>query len=156
MIPQNILSLAPANFDANNPFRRAEFKAKVVIKCASISLATLNEWLQQADYHSHPIAVCALFAQAVKELKRPRPPLEWRDLFDTMDAYPSEWIETTEDMYFEMLECLPPRAMAKGAFMVGEPLRHGPDGAAIHACFKQKAGRFFAKNLTLAQFHAEV
>jgi hypothetical protein len=30
-------------------------------------------------------------------------PLEWKELWDAMDANPNEWIPTTEAMYWEML-----------------------------------------------------
>lgn len=80
-------------------------------------------------------------------------PLEWKPLWDAMDATPTEWIETTAGMYWEMLECLPPRAIAGGRFLVGEPLRH-VDGHAVHACFWERAdGTFWARNLTVAEFH---
>jgi hypothetical protein len=78
-------------------------------------------------------------------------PLEWSALWAAMDAQPEAWIPTTEDMYGKMLDCLPPRAMSGGAFLVGEPLRH-VDGKAVHACFKQVGSSFFARNLTVEQF----
>ena len=46
--------------------------------------------------------------------------LEWSPLWEAMKADKSAWIPTTESMYWEMLECLPPRAMRNGAFLVGE------------------------------------
>jgi hypothetical protein len=72
-----------------------------------------------------------------------------------MDAAPTEWIETTEAMYWEMLECVPPRAMAGGRFLVGEAKTHNEHGQAVHACFDERAdGRFFARHLTVAQFQS--
>ena len=47
--------------------------------------------------------------------------LEWQPLWDAMDARPTEWIETTEQMWWDMLECVPPRAQAGSRFLVGEP-----------------------------------
>lgn len=79
-------------------------------------------------------------------------PLEWSALWAAMDAAPEAWIPTTEGMYWEMLECVPPRAHAGGAFLVGEPLRHNAEGKAVHACFKQSGKAFFARNLTVEQF----
>ena len=38
-------------------------------------------------------------------------PLEWKELWDAMEANPSEWIPTTEAMYWEMLGVVPPRKM---------------------------------------------
>ena len=83
-------------------------------------------------------------------------PLEWAPLWAAMDAQPTEWIPTTEDMFWEMLECVPPRAQIAGAFLVGEPLRHNAEGKAVHACFKQVGSSFFARNLTVAQFRTGV
>lgn len=78
--------------------------------------------------------------------------LEWKELWDAMDAHPEAWIETTEGMYHEMLGCLPPRAMWAGKFLVGEPLRH-VNGEAVHACFWEKPdGSTWARNLTVEQF----
>ncbi len=82
--------------------------------------------------------------------------LEWSLLWAAMDASPSEWIPTTESMYWHMLECVPPRAQRGRAFLVGEPLRDDSEGKAVHACFKQSGNDYFARNLTLEQFKAEV
>lgn len=79
-------------------------------------------------------------------------PLEWQPLWDAMDANPDSWIPTTESMYWEMLEAVPPAAMRRGWFLVGEPLRH-IDGEAVHACFRQIGNQYSARNLTLAQFN---
>jgi hypothetical protein len=79
-------------------------------------------------------------------------PLEWQELWDAMDASPENWILTTENMYWQMLECLPPRAMDNGGFLVGEPLRHNSEGKAVHACFRRVGDQFHARNLTLEQF----
>jgi hypothetical protein len=87
--------------------------------------------------------------------------LEWKDLWDAMEEKPSDWIPTTQTMFWQMLEVLPPRAMAQmgDAFLVGEPLRDDAEGKPIYACFnrRKKAGGFheyFAKNLTVNQFKA--
>jgi hypothetical protein len=80
-------------------------------------------------------------------------PLEWQPLWDAMDAAPFEWIETTGEMFWQMLECLPPRAQRRGAFLVGEPKTHNENGQAVHACFNERAdGRFFARHMTVAEF----
>lgn len=46
--------------------------------------------------------------------------LEWQALWDAMEAAPDAWIPTTENMWWQMLEVLPPRAQTRGAFLVGE------------------------------------
>lgn len=78
--------------------------------------------------------------------------LEWSDLWTAMKESPCEWIQTTEHMYWRMLECLPPKAHARGAFLVGEADRHNAQGQAVYACFKQTAAGYFAKYMTLEQF----
>lgn len=82
-------------------------------------------------------------------------PFAWSTLWAEMDAQPTEWIETTEDMYWDMLEALPPRAQAGNRFLVGEPKTHNAEGKAVHACFWKKAdGRYFAKHMTVEQFRS--
>ena len=82
-------------------------------------------------------------------------PLEWAELWAAMDANPDAWIETTEAMYWEMLEVLPPRKMLGPNFMVGEPLRSNGKGEAVHACFTKFGDTYKAKNMTLKEFMAE-
>lgn len=78
--------------------------------------------------------------------------LEWSPLWAAMKDQSEAWIPTTKGMYWAMLEVLPPRAHAGGAFIVGEPLRHNSEGKAVHACFKQSGAGYFARNLTVAEF----
>lgn len=82
--------------------------------------------------------------------------LEWAPLWAAMDAKPLEWIPTTEAMYWHMLECVPPRAQRRGAFLVGEANNHNSDGKAVYACFKQSGDNYFARYLTLEQFGSEI
>ena len=79
-------------------------------------------------------------------------PLEWADLWAAMDAAPADWIETTERMFWNMLEVLPPRAQKRGRFLVGEARRHNAEGKGVYACFKQTGDRYFAKHLTVEEF----
>lgn len=78
--------------------------------------------------------------------------LEWQALWDAMDNHPDLWIETTEKMYWEMLEVLPPRAMINGNFLVGEPLRHDANGHCVYSCFTKFGDTYKAKNLTVNRF----
>lgn len=80
-------------------------------------------------------------------------PLEWSDLWAAMDARPDAWIHTTEDMYWQMLECVPPRAQTATRFLVGEPKTHNEQGHAVHACFWERDGSYFAKHMTVAEFY---
>ena len=82
-------------------------------------------------------------------------PLEWAELWDAMDANPDAWIPTTEAMYWEMLEVLPPRKMVGENFLVGEPSRHNAKGEAVYSCFTKFGDTYKAKNLTVNQFMAE-
>lgn len=79
-------------------------------------------------------------------------PLVWADLWAAMDANPTRWIPTTSEMYWEMLECLPPRMMGKGGFLVGEANNHNADGESVHACFVQHGDSFEARYMTCAEF----
>ena len=78
--------------------------------------------------------------------------LEWKPLWDAMEADPAAWIPTTEKMYWEMLEVLPPRAQTYDAFLVGEPLRDNGNGEALYACFSRTGKNYRARNLTVKQF----
>ena len=81
-------------------------------------------------------------------------PKEWAELWAAIDAAPGEWIETTEAMAWSMLECVPPRAGAMGAFLVGEANCDGPDGRPLYHCFVQRGSRHFARLMSYAQFNA--
>jgi hypothetical protein len=78
--------------------------------------------------------------------------LEWQPLWDAMEANPSDWIPTTEKMYWDMLECVPPRAMTRQAFLVGEAHSDNAEGCPFYACFRKVSEQYFARHLTLEQF----
>lgn len=79
--------------------------------------------------------------------------LEWAELWAAMKANPAEWIPTTENMYHQMLECLPPRAMGNKAFLVGEADHHNESDEAVYACFAESyLGGYFARYLTVKEF----
>ena len=80
--------------------------------------------------------------------------LEWAALWAAMDALPDDWIRTTDNMYQNMLECVPPRAQAGARFLVGEAKTHNAEGKAVHACFKKDGDSYFAKHMTVEQFKA--
>ena len=82
-------------------------------------------------------------------------PLEWQNLWDAMDENPNEWILTTENMYWEMLEVLPPEKMIGRNFLVGEALRSNGQGEAVYSCFTKFGDTYKAKNLTIAEFMLE-
>jgi len=88
-------------------------------------------------------------------MKTETKPLEWQELWDAMDANPQEWIPTTEAMYWQMLEVLPPRKMLGQNFLVGEAVRSNAEGEPVYAGFTKFGDTYKAKNMTLAEFMAE-
>jgi len=78
--------------------------------------------------------------------------LEWEALWAAMDATPDAWIPTTENMYWQMLEVLPPRKMLGTNFLVGEALRSNSQGEEVYSCFSKCGNTYKAKNLTVAEF----
>lgn len=87
-------------------------------------------------------------------MKKDTKPLEWNELWDAMDANPQEWIPTTEAMYWQMLEVLPPRKMMGQNFLVGEANCHNAEGEAVYSCFTKFGDTYKAKHMTLAEFMA--
>ena len=81
--------------------------------------------------------------------------LEWQALWDAMDANPDAWIPTTEKMYWDMLEVLPPTKMLGANFLVGEALRSNGQGEAVYSCFTKFGDTYKAKHLTVAEFMRE-
>lgn len=79
-------------------------------------------------------------------------PLEWQALWNAMDANPDQWIETTESMYWEMLEVLPPRSMIGRNFLVGEADHHNSEGYPVYSCFTKFGDIYKAKKLSYKQF----
>lgn len=79
--------------------------------------------------------------------------LTWDALWDAMKAKPEQWHHTTAEMYFDMLECLPPIRMSANAFLVGEPYSHDSrTGEAIYACFQKRPSGYWAKFITVREF----
>jgi hypothetical protein len=81
-----------------------------------------------------------------------RGPIVWNELWDAMKDTPSAWVETTEKMFWEMLEVVPPVRMDNRKFLVGEAHHDNEQGEAVYACFKKSGTRFFARYLTISQF----
>jgi hypothetical protein len=55
-------------------------------------------------------------------------------------------------MFWDMLECLPPKRMDGRKFLVGEADHDNERGEAVYACFKKVGERFYARYLTIDQF----
>ena len=81
--------------------------------------------------------------------------LEWANLWEAMETTPTDWIQTTEKMYWDMLGAVPPRAHTNGAFLVGEASHSNAEGRNMYACFRKTGGQFYAKYLTIDQFKRE-
>ena len=77
----------------------------------------------------------------------------WKELFDAMVAAPAEWIDTTGEMYYAMLEAVPPQDASFGMFLVGEPTRHNAKGEAVYACFRATLNGAQARYATQAEFN---
>ena len=73
---------------------------------------------------------------------------EGKDLWNAMEDKPENWQPTTREMAMEMLEAVPPQAMRRESFLVGEPNHHNDDGLPVYACFRVKDGHYEAKYLT--------
>ena len=78
--------------------------------------------------------------------------LVWAELWAAMDANPDAWIETTEAMYWEMLEVLPPRKMIGRNFLVGEADHDNSEGYPVYSCFTKIGDTYKAKKLSYKQF----
>lgn len=87
-----------------------------------------------------------------------RPPLEWGDLWAAMranyDAGLPAWVRTTEEMFMEMLEVVPPRCQTAGAFLVGEPWSTNAANENVHAAFRFDGGGHWARYMTVPEFRA--
>lgn len=81
-------------------------------------------------------------------------PLEWEPLWKAMQVKPYPWVQTTEKMYWNMLECVPPRAMNDEGFLVGEAECETGDGQSVYACFVKHGNLVKARYTTLNEFYA--
>lgn len=86
-------------------------------------------------------------------------PLEWAPLWVAMKADwkagRETWHATTEAMYDDMLNVLPPAAQRPYEFLVGEEWTHTDDGQGVFACFRWRRGDTpTARYMTLRQFYA--
>lgn len=113
--------------------------------------------------HIHPVtgrSIC--YGETLEQIRLRYPGAVEMDLDEFLTAKAAKqdgeektWTEITEDRYDEMLNVLPPAAMARGAFLVGEPWdHHATNGMPRFSCFKADGGKFFSLSghITLAQF----
>lgn len=52
-------------------------------------------------------------------------------------------VEVSENVYYQMLECLPPRNWRGHYFEVGEPNHHNSKGQPVHRAFWMDNGKYF-------------
>jgi hypothetical protein len=72
---------------------------------------------------------------------------------------PITWSETTEEIFMDMLNVLPPAIMLTNGFLVGEAADHEADtGKPRYDGFKQIGDKFYASSrpMTRAEFKKEV
>ena len=71
-----------------------------------------------------------------------------------MGSEPTTWHETTEKMYWDMLECVPPHRMTGRMFLVGECDHANSLGEDVYAAFRKYDGGWQARYMTVAEFEA--
>ena len=63
------------------------------------------------------------------------------------------WHEVTEQDYYYMLECVPPRAMQGGAFACGETMTHHPTLGPLHECGTIVGDRYYLRVAPVLKFN---
>jgi len=60
---------------------------------------------------------------------------------------PITWTETTSEVFYDMLGCLPPAAMIGNGFLVGEPYDHdASNGKPRFDAFKEEDGKYWSSS----------
>lgn len=81
--------------------------------------------------------------------------LVWNELWAEMkrleESGSEKWVQTSSEMYHEMLNVLPPRFWQDTLFLVGEAHHDNQEGKTVYAGFVKKDGKFFARYLTVEQ-----
>jgi len=81
----------------------------------------------------------------------------WREAAHQRQQTPITWSAVPEEVFYEMLEVLPPAFLRGGAFLVGEPADHCVvTGSPRFAAFRQRGDLYYASNrpLTIAEMKA--
>jgi len=79
----------------------------------------------------------------------------WEEKTARQDT-PVEWVETTEENYWEALGCLPPAIMRSGAFCVGEPYDHHARTGEPRFQAYRRSGYFYnvsSRPMTIKEFN---
>ena len=83
----------------------------------------------------------------------------WSEAKAARQDVPIRWNQCTQEHYNDMLNCLPPERMARGAFLVGEPAdHHAVSGAPRYAMLRKAAYGWqeSSRPVTVAEFTAIV
>lgn len=102
------------------------------------------------------------YGKTLDDVRREYPEAEIVDLDDhckakaaRQDGTARTWSEVSEERYWDMLEVLPPAAMRRGAFLVGEAQdHHAGTGRPRFSCFKEQDGKHYALStpITIDEF----
>jgi hypothetical protein len=68
---------------------------------------------------------------------------------------PLEWLDSTEEQYWEMLGCVPPIRQSAIGFLVGEAYDHrSPNGDPRYMAYIRRDGRYYrsSRPMTTAEF----
>lgn len=93
------------------------------------------------------------YQQWIDHMDHPNQLPEWEQLWDILklnlkqDKF--EWVETTKNMFEQMLEALPPAYIENSKFAMGEPFSTDKNGNVVFICFKQVNNQFFAQLNTI-------
>ncbi len=99
-------------------------KRLVALHCFAVPGVTMVDEINPATGRS------VIYGKTLEDVRRHYPDAQVM----TIDGYcqskaaaqdtPIVWLNSTEERYNEMLECLPPAAMNSHGFLVGEPMDH--------------------------------
>ena len=62
------------------------------------------------------------------------------------------WIETSEELFYEQLGCVPPERIENKCFLMGEMIDWLPDGP-LYSCFTEVNGRYFTRYVYLKEWN---
>ena len=81
-------------------------------------------------------------------------PRRFYDILETLtsDQLKREWKQATQEVYYNMLGCVPPIRMAGNAFMVGECMTYSKDGA-IYDLFIEINKRYYRRPALLSSWN---
>jgi len=114
----------------------------------------------------HPITGCTMcYNKNLTDCRKEYPDAEEMSVDEfcnwkaAQQRTPIAWSPTTEEKFNEMLCILPPAAMIKGGFLVGEPMDHDAgNGQPRFEAYKQHSGVYEVANrpMTYAEFQSEM